>query len=209
MYNSGICDCTQCLCTYQNAGTPQQQFLSCGPKNPPEPGAQCGLDAGVTVCTDCRAGKASAQVGATAEAVCASCGAGKYANAATGATACVWTICDGDASLFSVGGTVPLCVSNNIYPSSDVSHCVFDKTWEQLRRMHGLYRTGGLGKLMTLTEYEVWVCVREHPCAQDENDMVCFTYNEKHKIFVPWGLNSVVKSTSSVSPSSASSYSSP
>jgi hypothetical protein len=56
--------------------------------------------------------------------------------------------------------------------------------------MHGLYRTGGLGKLMTLTEYEVWVCVREHPCAQDENDMVCFTYNEKHKIFVPWGLNS-------------------
>ena len=27
----------------------------------------------------------------------------------------------------------------------------------------------------------------------DENDMVCFTFNEKHNIFVPWGFNSVVR----------------
>ena len=45
---------------------------------------------------------------------------------------------------------------------------------------------GGMGKLRTVDEYEVWVCVRDHPCVDDENDMVCFTYNEKHNTFVPW-----------------------
>ena len=57
----------------------------------------------------------------------------------------------------------------------------------------GLYHPGGLGELMTMNEYEVWVCVREHSCVDDENDIVCFTYNEKHTIFVPWGFNGVVR----------------
>ena len=61
----------------------------------------------------------------------------------------------------------------------------------------GVFHTGALGKLMTVNEYEVWVCVRENPCVDDENDMVCFTYSEMHNvvcftysemhIFVPWG----------------------
>ena len=107
------------------------------------------------------------------------------------------TICDNKSSPFSVDGTVLVCVRNDIESSSGVSHCVFEKTWTQLYRgTHGLqsgYRTGALGKLMTVTEYEVWVCVREHSCVQDEDDMVCFTYNEKLNVFVPWGFNSVVR----------------
>ena len=59
--------------------------------------------------------------------------------------------------------------------------------------MEGVFHTGGLGELMTVNEYEVWVCVRDHPCLDDENDMVCFTYNEKKTVFVPWGFNSVVR----------------
>jgi outer membrane protein assembly factor BamB len=93
------------------------------------------------------------------------------------------TICDGNTSPFSVAGTV-LCVSNTIYPSSNVSHCVLEKTWKELR-MEGVFHTGGLGKLMTVNEYEVWVCISDHPCVEDENDMVCFTYNEKKTVFVP------------------------
>ena len=38
--------------------------------------------------------------------------------------------------------------------------------------------TGGLGKLMTVDEYEVWLCDTKHECAP-EGDMMCFTFNEK------------------------------
>ena len=89
------------------------------------------------------------------------------------------TICDGNTSPFSVAGTV-LCVSNTIYPSSNVSHCVLEKTWKELL-MEGAYHTGGLGELMTVNEYEVCVCVRDHPCVDDENYMVCFTYKMQDK----------------------------
>jgi hypothetical protein len=106
------------------------------------------------------------------------------------------TICDNKSSPFSVDGTVLVCVRNDIESSSGVSHCVFEKTWEQLiGSMHGLYHTDGLGKLMTVKQYEVSVCIsiREHPCVQDENDMACFTYSEMDNMFVSWQFNSVVR----------------
>jgi hypothetical protein len=51
------------------------------------------------------------------------------------------------------------------------------------------YVTGGLGKLMTVGEYEVWLCDTKHECAP-EGDMMCFTFNEKSMVFSPLGLNS-------------------
>ena len=42
------------------------------------------------------------------------------------------------------------------------------------------------------TVWEVWVCVVAHPCVFDD-DLACFTYNEMKGVFVPWGLNSVIR----------------
>ena len=59
--------------------------------------------------------------------------------------------------------------------------------------MYGVFHRGGLGKLMTVNEYEVWVCISDHPCVEEENDMVCFTSKEKKTVFVPWAFGSVVR----------------
>jgi len=82
-------------------------------------------------------------------------------------------------------------VPNNLYPAVNVSHCVFDYTWEDVRKNKHLYKTGGLGKKMS-NAWQVWVCA-EHPCATDKNDRVCFTYSEENHVFVPWGYNSVLR----------------
>ena len=37
--------------------------------------------------------------------------------------------------------------------------------------------------------WKVWVCGAQLPCAIEEQDWVCFTYNEFHDVFVPWGYN--------------------
>ena len=58
--------------------------------------------------------------------------------------------------------------------------------------MKGIFNTGGLGEMMRPPVWEVWVCVVSHPCALDD-DIVCFTYNEVKDVFVPWGLNSVIR----------------
>jgi len=96
-------------------------------------------------------------------------------------------LCDGATSPFSLAGDT-LCVPNNIYPTPNVLHCVFAHTWEDVVKNRHLYKTGGLGKMMRDT-WEVWVCM-EHPCATDKNDRVCFTFDEEHRVFVPWGYNS-------------------
>ena len=97
-------------------------------------------------------------------------------------------LCDGAASPFSLDGDT-VCVPNIIYPAPNVSHCVFEHTWRDLRSMQVSFSTGGLGRLMTDSEWEVWVCM-EHPCATDTDDRVCFTYSEAHHVFVPWGYKS-------------------
>ena len=100
-------------------------------------------------------------------------------------------LCDGETSPFILANDT-LCVPNNLYSAPNVAHCVFEHTWRDLRSMQGSFSTGGLGKLMTDFEWEVWVCM-EHPCATDKNDRVCFTYSEAHYVFffcVPWGYKS-------------------
>jgi hypothetical protein len=111
-------------------------------------------------------------------------------------------VCDGDSRPFMLADTWSiLCVSNAVYPSRSVADCVLNKTWDQLISMQyvsnvhvppyePLFYTGSLGESITKGVYETWVCVLEHPCVEDKNDMPCFTYNEMQNTFVPWGLNS-------------------
>ena len=106
----------------------------------------------------------------------------------TSATITPVPLCDGATSPFILANDT-LCVPNNLYPAPNVAHCVFEHTWRDLRSMQGSFSTGGLGKLVTDFEWEVWVCM-DHPCATDKDDKVCFTFIEAHHVFVPWGYKS-------------------
>lgn len=48
---------------------------------------------------------------------------------------------------------------------------------------------------MKKDEYEVWVCTLEplDNCVTRPNDAMCFTFNEQHEVFVPWGYNSELR----------------
>jgi len=100
---------------------------------------------------------------------------------------------DGVCVLLDVAGTT-VCVPEHLTPAAAVAHCFLPMTWKQLRTGwsgHG-YVTGGLGKLMVLDVFEVWLCAAlPHPCAAP-SDPVCFTYSEVNSVFVPWGLNSTL-----------------
>ena len=84
---------------------------------------------------------------------------------------------------------IDLCVPNELYPAENVSKCVFDMTWEEVSKFKGVVETGGLGEMMKEYEWEVWVCGVQLPCAYEAEDWVCYTYSEKHEVFVPWGYN--------------------
>jgi len=101
------------------------------------------------------------------------------------------TICVDDNLPFSTasGGTV--CIPRHIYPSPEAQHCVFGKTWKDVIRNRDLFATGGLGKKMR-DGWEVWVCAVAHPCVERKGDWACFTYFERHEVFVPWGFNSAL-----------------
>jgi hypothetical protein len=81
-----------------------------------------------------------------------------------------------------------LCVPDELYPAENVSNCVFDKTWGDVKRLKGVMATGGLGKRMS-AGWEVWVCSAQLPCAYEAEDWVCHTHSERHEVFVPWGYN--------------------
>jgi len=99
-------------------------------------------------------------------------------------------VCTENTRAFSVNG-IPLCVPNDLYPAADVSHCVFDKPWKDVRggSKRKILQTGALGQRMVEYEWEVWVCGAQLPCALEKGDWVCFTYNEVHHVYVPWGYN--------------------
>jgi len=97
-------------------------------------------------------------------------------------------MCEGNTSLFQVKD-IDLCVPNELYPAENVSKCLFDKTWEEVGELKGVMETGGLGNLMKEYEWEAWVCGAQLPCALQAQDWVCYTYNEKYEVFVPWGYN--------------------
>jgi hypothetical protein len=50
--------------------------------------------------------------------------------------------------------------------------------------------TGGLGRLMIPDKFEVWICSRHDLCAPGGDDFMCYVFDEKRSIFVPWGKNS-------------------
>jgi len=84
---------------------------------------------------------------------------------------------------------IELCVPNRFFPADNSSKCVFDKTWREVNEFKGVIETGGLGDLMIEGEWEAWVCGAQLPCAIQAQDWHCYTYSEKHKVFVPWGFN--------------------
>ena len=73
---------------------------------------------------------------------------------------------------------------------------LFD-SWADMRRRLDegslVIKTGGLGKLMVLEEYEAWVCVRDDACALGGDDFFCYVFNEATSVFVPWDQNSKLK----------------
>ena len=73
---------------------------------------------------------------------------------------------------------------------------LFD-SWADMRRRLDegslVIKTGGLGKLMVLKEYESWVCVRDDACALGGDDFFCYVFNEATKLIVPWDQNSKLK----------------
>ena len=94
---------------------------------------------------------------------------------------------------FEVSST-SVCVPEHLTPAPAVEHCSLSLTWKQLRKGWSGYGyvTGGLGKVMIVESFEVWLCASSpHPCAAPR-DPVCFTYSEVDGIFVPWGFNSTL-----------------
>ena len=41
-----------------------------------------------------------------------------------------------------------------------------------------------------MPEWKVWMCAADLACSAREGDRVCFTFSERHQVFVPWGYNS-------------------
>ena len=74
--------------------------------------------------------------------------------------------------------------------------CTAGVTWRDILKERSFYeihsRTGGLGYLMQAEKYENWWCVDTHICAPP-GDHFCFVWDEVHRQFVPWGLNSELK----------------
>jgi hypothetical protein len=97
-------------------------------------------------------------------------------------------ICKDDNKPFTING-INLCVPPKLYPAENVSHCIFDKTWEDVQANRYIYQTGGLGKKMQGNEWKVWVCGAQLSRALETRDWVYFTYNEFHDVFVPLGYN--------------------
>ena len=98
------------------------------------------------------------------------------------------TACSDDTRPLSVAGAA-LCVPERLFPAPDVEHCVFDKTWLDVGEQPDLFTAGWLGKKLT-AEWKVWMCAADVPCSAREGDLVCFTFSERHQVFVPWGYNS-------------------
>ena len=100
--------------------------------------------------------------------------------------------CGGETVPFATASGDMICVPKHIYPHPEAEHCVFNHTWTDVIRAPDVFATGGLGKLLR-AEWKVWVCAAAHPCVAREGDQACFTYSERHAVFVPWGFNSALR----------------
>ena len=157
---------------------------------------------------DCAAGKYSSSTGATSAAHCIDCREGTF-SPAPGSTACDTggtIFChdapfSGAARPFAVAGSA-LCVPESLYPAASVAHCVLEKEiWKDLAMLDKsgaakVWSTGGLGKKMVNYEFEVWLCTTLSSCGGAGGE-VCFTFSERHEIFVPWGYACELEVTTS------------
>jgi len=85
-----------------------------------------------------------------------------------------------------------ICVPEALQQHADVAHCSVEQSWPQItrERPNDRFTTGGLGALMELDEFEVWLCDMQAPCmlgAAEANTTVCYVFSERHHVFVPWG----------------------
>jgi hypothetical protein len=74
----------------------------------------------------------------------------------------------------------------------DLSACRQEKSFTEITRASEWgtrYFTGGLGKLMKVEEYEVWICDKGDPCSP-VGDMMCYVFNERLRTFEPLALHS-------------------
>ncbi|EKX38135.1 hypothetical protein GUITHDRAFT_115688 [Guillardia theta CCMP2712] len=76
--------------------------------------------------------------------------------------------------------------------TSSVVRCSLPYNWSQIinKEEEGRVQIGGLGHLMQIDKYEVWVCDYDNRCVQQEGDALCFVFDEVKEIFLPWGLDS-------------------
>ena len=83
--------------------------------------------------------------------------------------------------------------SNDIpaWNQSQYKHCqpVFN-SWRDLRRQFQagslMARTGGLGDLMIINEYESWICVLNDLCSLGGDFYFCYVFQETTEKFVAW-----------------------
>ena len=101
----------------------------------------------------------------------------------------------GTLGIYQVTG-LPTCQKSVPVPSwghSKYSHCSQRFSWEQLveGELRGTiaFATGGLGKMMEVGGYEVWLCLEHHPCG---DPYFCFVYHEGQNVFTPWAENSIL-----------------
>ena len=153
--------------------------------------ATCDGSAGV--CLPCPEGLTTAGVGAGGAESCVdpaalTTGAALASSAVVTTPAPMPPPCAGSARPLSVAGAA-LCVPERFLPAPAVEHCVFEKTWADVKANRGVFAAGGLGKML-MPEWKVWMCSAEVPCSARVGDRVCFTFSERYRVFVPWGYNS-------------------
>ena len=96
-----------------------------------------------------------------------------------------------------------VCVPEGLRQHADVAHCAVEEGWHQILNhwktmpLGDRFTTGGLGKLMVIDEFEVWLCDKQAPCmpANAANAEVCYAFSERHLVFVPWGKRVKVLAT--------------
>ncbi|EKX43308.1 hypothetical protein GUITHDRAFT_110724 [Guillardia theta CCMP2712] len=76
--------------------------------------------------------------------------------------------------------------------TSNSVRCTLAYNWSQIieKEDQGRVQLGGLGHLMQIDRFEVWVCDYDNRCVQQTGDAMCFVFDEVQEVFLPWGLDS-------------------
>jgi hypothetical protein len=107
-------------------------------------------------------------------------------------------------------GLANRCDMAGFWGNASFAHCRLNYTLQQLRQREsaGLppnFRTGGLGRKIHPSIFEVWVCVDQHECIRRTSvpmdDWFCWVIDERIAVpkerapeqYVPWGQNGLLK----------------